>query len=158
MQSKNAPNNYKRSSVDRRHRKIPKLKYLVFGGRRAIIRRKEDGRRLIFLDSYRPLYLIYILFILCLSLIDGFFTLKLIQNGAGEAVPYWDHLIRHNQIVYLISKYLLTAIGSIGILILGDVYLRPFRVQVKRFFPALIAIFVIVIAWQYILYKRLSSL
>ena len=149
---------YQRVGVDRRQRKLPSLKYIVFGGRRSSIRRREDSSRFILLDRYGSSYLAYILVILSFSLIDGFFTLYLIQNGADEAIPYWDLLIEHNQFVYLILKYSLTALGCVLLLVSGDVYVRPFKIQFKRLFPVLIAIYASVILWQFLLYFRMSKL
>ena len=158
MQPETPATEYRKNGADRRQRKIPKLRYLLHGGRRSRIRRTEDTRKMVLLDSYDWKYLVQISFLLVLSLADGFFTLSLIRNGVDEAIPYWDLLIEHNQLAYLIVKYSLTAVGCIGILLAGEVCLRPFRIKVKQIFPVLIAIFVLVTSVQYILYLRLVRL
>ena len=136
---------------------MPGLKYLLFGGRRTSIRRKEDSRRFMLLDRYGPSYLAYITIILSLSLMDGFLTLYLVHNGAQEAIPHWNLLIEHSQFAYLMLKYLLTAVGCVLLLVLGDVYARPLRFKFKRLFPFLIAIYALVISWQVILFIRMSK-
>jgi hypothetical protein len=62
----------KRSGSDRRKGKIPRLKYLLFGGQRKMIRRSEDKQQMIILDNYSPRLLTFVLIILTLSLADGF--------------------------------------------------------------------------------------
>ena len=73
-----------RNGPDRRKRKIPPLKYLLFGGRRKRIRRKEDEQRLVILDTHGPLVFALAVLILILTIIDGFITLHLMELGASE--------------------------------------------------------------------------
>ena len=155
MQTKYPTTDYRSQGIDRRRRKIPKLKYILSGGRRTKIRRNDDAQKLILLDTYAWKYLVQISLLLFLSLVDGFFTLSLIRKGVGEAIPYWDLLIEHNQFAYLIVKYSLTAAGCIGILLAGEVCLKPFKIRVKQIYPILITIFLFVTTIQFILYLRL---
>lgn len=158
MTIKDLSNNHRKSLGDRRQRLIPNIKYILGGGKRYWIRRVQDKNRGIILDNYHPVYFIYILVILFLSLIDGFFTLQLVRIGAYETIPWWDLLIEKNQFVYIILKYLLTAAGSIVILVLGEVYLRPLRIQVKSFFPAFLLMFILVVLWQSYLIIKMTDL
>ena len=90
----NSKSTEKRVVVDRRRRKLPPLKYLLFGGKRKEIRRNEDKKELGLVDHYNPKFLIMTVSILVLSLADGFFTLYLMDYGAYELNPVMDYLIK----------------------------------------------------------------
>ena len=139
----------KRSSLDRRKRKIPRLKYLLFGGRRKMIRRSEDQQRMIILDNYSPGLLAFVLIILTLSLVDGFFTLHLTNDGAEELNPVMAYFLDLSPCAFIFSKYLLTSLSVICFLILNNLYIKPFGIRVGSLFPAIIAVFLVVIFWQF---------
>ena len=138
----------KRSSLDRRKRKIPRLKYLLFGGRRKMIRRSEDQQRMIILDNYSPGLLAFVLIILTLSLVDGFFTLHLTNDGAEELNPVMAYFLDLSPWAFMSVKYLLTSLSVICFLILNNLYIKPFGIRVGSLFPAIIAVFLVVIFWQ----------
>ncbi len=139
----------KRSSLDRRKRKMPRLKYLLFGGQRKMIRRSEDQQRMIILDNYSPGLLAFVLIILTLSLVDGFFTLHLTNDGAEELNPVMAYFLDLSPWAFIFSKYLLTSLSVICFLILNNLYIKPFGIRVGSLFPAIIAVFLIVICWQF---------
>ena len=139
----------KRSSLDRRKRKIPRLKYLLFGGRRKMIRRSEDQQRMIILDNYSPGLLAFVLIILTLSLVDGFFTLHLTNDGAEELNPVMAYFLDLSPWAFMSVKYFLTSLSVICFLILNNLYIKPFGIRVGSLFPAIIAVFLVVIFWQF---------
>ena len=139
----------KRSGLDRRKRKIPRLKYLLFGGRRKMIRRSEDQQRIIILDNYSPGLLAFVLIILTLSLIDGFFTLHLTDRGASEANPLMAYFLNLSPWAFMSVKYLLTTLSVICFLMLNNLQVKPLGIRVGRIFPIIIAVFAIAIFWQY---------
>ena len=139
----------KRSGLDRRKQKIPRLKYLLFGGQRKMIRRSEDKQQMIILDNYSPRLLTFILIILALSLADGFFTLHLTEHGAIEANPVMAYFLDLSPWAFMSVKYLLTTLSVICFLILNNLYIKPFGIRVDRIFPAIIAVFLIVVFWQF---------
>jgi len=138
----------KRFGSDRRKRKIPRLKYLLFGGQRKMIRRSEDQQQMIILDNYGPGLLAFVLIILTLSLVDGFFTLHLIDRGASEANPLMAYFLNLSPWAFMSAKYLLTTLSVICFLILNNLQIKPFSIRVGRLFPAIIAMFSIAIFWQ----------
>ena len=139
----------KRSGLDRRKRKIPRLKYLLFGGRRKRIRRSEDQQRMMILDNYSPALLAFVLITLTLSVIDGLFTLHLTDHGAIEANPVMAYFLDLSPWVFMSVKYLLTSLSLICFLILNNLHVKPYGMRVGRLFPAIIAVFLIVIFWQF---------
>lgn len=139
----------KRSGLDRRKRKIPRLKYLLFGGQRKMIRRGEDKQQMTILDNYSPRLLTFVLIILTLSLADGFFTLHLTDHGAIEANPVMAYFLDLSPWAFMSVKYLLTSLSVICFLILNNLYFKPFGIRVDRIFPAIIAVFLVVVFWQF---------
>jgi len=139
----------KRSGLDRRKRKIPLLKYLLFGGRRKMIRRGEDQQRIIILDNYSPGLLAFVLIILTLSLVDGFFTLHLTDRGASEVNPLMAYFLNLSPWAFMSAKYLLPALSVLCFLILNNLQIKPLGIRVGRIFPIIIAMFSIAIFWQY---------
>ena len=139
----------KRSGLDRRKGKIPRLKFLLFGGQRKMIRRSEDKQQMIILDNYSPRLLAFVLVILTLSLADGFFTLHLTDHGAIEANPVMAYFLDLSPWAFMSVKYLLTTLSVICFLILNNLYIKPFGIRVDRIFPAIIAVFLIVVFWQF---------
>ena len=73
-----------RSGVDRRQNKMPKLKYLLYSGKRESARRVEDKRKIHFFDRYNTRLFAAIMLILSLSILDALLTLYLIDNGSSE--------------------------------------------------------------------------
>jgi hypothetical protein len=139
----------KRSGLDRRKRKIPRLKYLLFGGQRKMIRRSEDKQQMIILDNYSPRLLIFVLVILTLSLADGFFTLHLTDHGAIEANPVMAYFLDLSPWAFMSVKYFLTCLSVICFLILNNLYIKSLNVRVDKLFPAVIVVFLVVVFWQF---------
>ena len=139
----------KRSGLDRQKRKKPRLKYMLFGGRRKMIRRSEDQQQMIILDNYSPGLLAFVLIILTLILIDGFFTLHVTDRGACEANPVMAYFLDLSPWAFMAVKYLLTTLSAICFLILNNLQIKPFSIRVGRLFPAIIALFSIAIFWHF---------
>jgi hypothetical protein len=137
-----------RRSFDRRSRRRPPLKYLIFGGKRMSARRDADKNYFIFVDRYSPWLLMLIVLLIMLSLADAFFTLYLIEHGATEINPIMAYFLSLGAWSFIFSKYFLTCSGIICLLVAHNLYFKPLRLHVKRVFPAFIIIFLLVIGWQ----------
>lgn len=148
MMQHNADLNEKRSGTDRREKKIPHIKYLLFGGRRKGGRRNSDHHEIVLVDRYSPRLLIVVLSVVILSLGDGFFTLYLTGHGAQELNPLMDYFLKLNPWVFLAVKFILTTAGVICILILSNTRFRPFNIRVSSLFTVLLTVFLMVIIWQ----------
>jgi hypothetical protein len=138
----------RRTRVDRRSRKFPPLKYLLFGGRRKIIRRSEDKSNWIYPDQYTFRMFLIIAFIVVLSLIDGFLTLHLADYGAKETNPVMAIFLKHGIYPFLLAKLSLTFFGLICLLILNNFYLKSLKTYVKNLFPIFAGLYSVVIIWQ----------
>ena len=92
--------NENRNVPDRRKRQVPPLRYIIFGGRRKSIRRKEDRDKLIILDLYSNGIFALAIVILALSALDGLLTLYLTNSGSSELNPFMSFLIDFNPQFY----------------------------------------------------------
>lgn len=137
-----------RSGEDRRKRKIPPLKYFLFGGRRKRIRRKEDENGLIILDTHGPWVFFLAVIILVLSIVDGLLTLNLIGMGASEANPLMSYLIELDPYIYFFAKCFLTAISVIILILFRNYRSKIFRVRITNLMPVVAVFFILVIFYQ----------
>ena len=147
MNTKTNNREYRRGE-DRRKRKIPPLKYLLFGGRRKRIRRKEDENELIILDTHGPWVIVLAVIILVLSIADGLLTLNLIGKGASETNPLMSYLIELSPYIYFFTKCFLTAICVIILILFRNYRSKIFRVHVTNLLPMIAVLFIIVIFYQ----------
>ena len=138
----------KRRCTDRRSRKRPPLKYLIFGGRRASARRDSDKKDFIFVDRYSPRFMLLFVLLVVLSIADGIFTLYLLEHGATETNPIMAFFLNMGPWSFMIAKFFLTCSGLLCLLVLHNFYIRPLRTRVKIIFPAFIAIFILILGWQ----------
>jgi hypothetical protein len=137
-----------RRSLDRRSRRRPALKYLIFGGKRTVTRRDVDKNYFIFVDRYSPWLLMLIVLLILLSLADAFFTLYLIEHGATEMNPIMAYFLSLGAWPFIFSKYFLTCSGILCLLVVHNLYLKSLRLYVKSIFSVFIVIFLLIIGWQ----------
>ena len=138
----------KRTGKDRRSGQFPKLKYLLFSGRRARARRKEDFHRTFYFDRYSSNLFAAIVAILLLSILDALLTLYLIDNGSTELNPVMSYFLRYGPIVFMTAKYLLTCIGVVILLLFGNVLRKRSLIHTRHLFTYIIGAFTTVIVWE----------
>ena len=147
-----------RSGEDRRKRKIPPLKYLLFGGRRKRIRRKEDENKFIILDTHGPWVFVLAVIIVVLSIVDGLLTLNLIGNGASEANPLMSYLVELDPYIYFFTKCFLTGIGVVVLILFRNYRSKIFRMRITNLMPVIAVFFILVIFYQlHLKYQLLVS-
>ena len=122
-------------------------KYLLTG-RRGLPRRKEDRQSPQVIDRYSARLLAIITGILSLSILDAFFTLILIESGAKELNPILAYFLGVSPWHFIWTKYLLTSMSVIIVLLCKDFYLFKTRVKARVVFFLLPIPFIIVIPWQ----------
>lgn len=138
----------KRSGVDRRTHRFPKLKYLLFSGRRANVRRQEDLHRTFYFDRYSSSLFAAIVAILLLSVLDALLTLHLIGKGSAEMNPVMSYFLEHGPIVFMGAKYFLTCFGVIILLLLRNVVRKRSITHAQNLFSYIIGVFTTVVVWQ----------
>lgn len=103
-----------RSCRRRRFSSFMNLRHLGIGGRRIRARRKEEKINC-YVDQYiDPVLFFVVLSIIIMSVLDGFFTMLLLENGnVIEINPLMAALIEKGSLYFFNVKYLLTAFSLI---------------------------------------------
>jgi hypothetical protein len=138
----------KRSGADRRVHRFPKLKYLLFAGRRARVRRQEDWQNTFYFDRYSSSLFAVIVAILLLSVLDALLTLHLIGKGSTELNPVMSYFLQHGPFVFMGAKYFLTCFGVIVLLLFRNAVLKRSLIHARHLFTYIIGAFSTVIVWQ----------
>jgi hypothetical protein len=107
----------RRSFKDRRSKPTSPFTLASLRGRRRQVRREEDASVHRYVDLYDWDIVSLILLILLLSLSDAFLTLLLIEMGSSEINPVMAFFLEFGPLHFVLSKYALTALGSIWLLI-----------------------------------------
>jgi len=138
----------KRSGEDRRIQQFPKWRYLLFSGKRAKARRKEDKHRTFYFDRYSSNLFAAIVAIIMLSVLDALLTLYLIDNGSTEVNPVMSYFIEHGPFEFMMAKYFFTCAGVILLLLFRNVLLKRSITHTQHLFSYIICAFATVIAWE----------
>lgn len=138
----------KRSGKERRTHQFPKWRYLLFSGKRAKARRKEDRHRTFYFDRYSSNLFAAIVAILMLSVLDAMLTLYLIDNGSTELNPVMSYFIEYGPFVFMGAKYFLTCTGVIILLLFRNVLRKRSITHTQHLFSYIIVAFTTVIAWE----------
>lgn len=138
----------KRSGKDRRTQQFPKLKYLLFSGRRAKVRRKEDAHHTFYFDRYSSSLFAAIVAILLLSVLDALLTLHLIGSGSTELNPIMSYFLEYGPFMFMGAKYFLTCFGVLILLLFRNVLLKRSVTHTQHLFSYIIGTFTTVIVWE----------
>jgi hypothetical protein len=145
---------YQRQGADRRKRRLPPLRYLLFEGRRKQIRRQSDHHRLLLLDHYSSTLFAVIVLILGFSLTDAFLTLWLVDRGATEINPVMAYFLAQGPEVFIGVKYLLTSVSVVLLAMCSHIFLRRVGIYIRTIITSILMIFSSVIAWEVYLLIR----
>ena len=137
-----------RNGPDRRKRKVPPLKYIIFGGRRKRIRRKEDMDKLIILDVHSNGIFALAIIILAFSALDGLLTLYLISSGAQEMNPLMSYLISFNPMLYLAVKCLITTFAIVFLIVMRNYKSKLLGVRISKLLTTTALVFLVIIVYQ----------
>lgn len=84
----------------------------IFGGRRKVIRRGEDKKTHILVDSYGLNIFIIILLLMILSISDAYLTLTLVKiHKAVEFNPIMALYLEVGNVTFFLEKFLITSIA-----------------------------------------------
>ena len=124
----------RRSKKDRRTRPTFALSRYIVMGKRGQRRRKADKRQM-YVDQYSHGLLVLLCAILCLCVMDGYFTvINVFFMGASEMNPIMAYFLNKNITSFFLIKYGLTSIGLIFLCI---------RIHFKYVRTTLVAIFIL---------------
>jgi hypothetical protein len=137
-----------RNGSDRRKCQVPPLKYILFGGRRKSIRRKEDMNKLIILDVYSNGIFGIAIIILVLSALDGLLSLYLMSSGAKEMNPLMSYLIDFNPRFYLAVKCIITTAAIIVLIVIRNYKSKLLGVRISKLLTTTAPAFFAIIVYQ----------
>ena len=140
--------NESRNGPDRRKRQVSPLKYIIFGGRRKSIRRKEDRDNLIILDLYSNGIFALAVAILALSALDGLLTLYLMNSGSQELNPFMSYLIDFNPRVYLAVKCIITTAVIIFLIVMRNYKSKLLGIRISKLLATTALVLFIIIVYQ----------
>ena len=138
----------KRSGTDRRNKSGLNIRSFLLGGRREEIRRREDTRRIFYVDHYSSGLFAAIVSILFLCVIDALLTLFLLDHGAYEANPVMAYFLKFGPYAFFVSKYLLTIIPTICLLMFRNVVLRIIKISTRTVLYLMVGFYLAVVVVQ----------
>jgi hypothetical protein len=145
-----------RTGKDRRAKSGFNIRSLLFGGRREKIRRREDTRRIFFVDHYSPGLFFIIVSILFLCVIDALLTLRLLNQGPYEINPVMAYFLKFGPYTFFIAKYLVTIIPAIFLLMFGNIVLRIIK-STRSVLYAMAVFYLAVVVMQLYLVSNVAS-
>jgi hypothetical protein len=111
-------------------------------------RRADEHRRVYYADRFSALTLGMIVAMLAASFADAILTMHLLGIGCREINPVIGLLLDYGVTWFFVGKYLLTALGLPVLLILKNHYLFGTRFRVGHIIPAVLACYLILIAYE----------
>jgi hypothetical protein len=138
----------RRSGNDRRKNSGLNIRLLMGAGKRRVIRRHEDKKRIFYVDQYSPKHFAAIVGILFLSVIDGFMTLFLMAHGAYEINPVMSYYLNEGPYTFFTLKYALTITGAMVLLMFRNVGLRIIRMKTHSLLYFVVGALVMTVAWE----------
>ena len=100
----------RRSGPDRRKKPTNPFSLKAVHGRRKTIRRDEDRWKSPYVDQYSTRFMLACIFLLLLTICDGFYTVFLVSQGARELNPFMKFLLQKGYYVFFFVKYLISAL------------------------------------------------
>jgi hypothetical protein len=153
-----APSENQRSGDDRRRPGLPRLRYLILGGRRRAVRRSSDTRRIFLLDRYSPKLFATMMGIIALSLLDAALTLYLVSHGASEVNPVMNYFLQKGPTAFMAAKYLFTCMAVVIFVVLANNVLPwPGKLAPQRLYTFALLAFGGVVAWEILLICRMIA-
>ena len=147
-----------RSGKDRRTKSGFNIRLFLFGGKRENIRRQEDKKRIFYVDNYSSGLFFTIVSILFLAVIDALLTLSLLNHGASEVNPIMNFFLQFGPYTFFISKYLLTIIAMICLLMFRDVVLRIIKISARSVLYFIVVFYLAVVGWELHLLSNVKSI
>ncbi len=143
----------RREGDDRRITRASVLSSHHWNGRRRAHRRASDATRSR-LDHYDARLLAPSLTILVLCVVDALITLSLLDRGAVEVNLVMRVLIEEGVVVFIATKYLMTACGLVWLVIHNNFKVFQ-RIRVEHVIYACAGIYVSLLVYELVLLRAL---
>ena len=147
-----------RSGKDRRTKSGFNIRSLLSGGRREKIRRQEDKRRIFYVDHYSAGLFFIIVSILFLCVIDALLTLSLLNLGVYKTNPVMAFFLRFGPYGFFTSKYLLTIIPVICLLMYRNIVIRIIKISTRSLLYFIAVVYLAVVGWELHLLSNVTSI
>ena len=82
------------------------------------------------------------------SILDAFFTMRIIDAGGSEINPIMGRLLDRGLFAFFMGKYVLTVAGIPLLMIFKNYYLFGTRFRVAYLFPVLLTLYAVLISYQ----------
>ena len=133
-----------RRLTDRRNQSVKAFFYSLYKGRRSKARRQYETDRPFYTDIYETRVGLNVITIVCLSALDSFFTLQILERGGIEINPIMLSLLEINSTAFIVGKMAITSICLLFVLvhinfkILRLFPMRSFLFSIASFYVLLI--------------------
>lgn len=138
----------RRKKKDRRNAHLKAAIYGLFLGRRKSPRRTSDKiNGYIIVDYIEPKLVVFVIIPFIFSILDALFTLWLLTKGGIELNPIMEVLIDINPVLFFISKFLLTSLGILMMLLFR--YFKIFGcIHVRHLLYGILGLYVWLIMYE----------
>lgn len=137
----------RRGRADRRRTTLKTFVYSVFLGRRRGPQRAGELAKPFYKDRYEAGLLLLVLAILILCITDAGLTLLILEKGGTELNPVMVWLLEAGSRVFFFTKYLITTLGVMVLLI--HIHFRLFRgIRMPHFLFALCCFYMILVGYE----------
>lgn len=146
-----AANPHGRSGRDRRRGQTCPFSMASLRGSRKTIRREADRGVHFYVDLYAPEEGLLFVSILVLSVADAFLTLELISRGMSEFNAVMDYCLQRGPLPFILTKYLLTAVGLVCLLLHKNYPLFRGWLRVRTILIAIAIMYTALIGYELLL-------
>ena len=148
------PDKAPRSRTDRRRRDLPFWSRRRLRGRRMRQRRADGHDALYLVDRVPGRVLVLAVAILIMTVVDGVFTVLLLERGCVEANPVMQYLLERGNWAFFTGKYVLTAAFLPVALVMNHYRLFGTRLRVGHFVPVVVVLYTLLIVYQVALWHE----
>jgi len=134
---------------------VSSLNFYTFQGGKIKTLQPSDEQYEYLANRYGPRSLLAFFITILLCVLDGQFTLKLIEKGVTELNPFMDVLIQTNLPMFWFCKIYLTVLSFYLLLLYKDFQLPIFKIRIKHVIIAIIGIYGVIVSGEILLLSRL---
>jgi hypothetical protein len=146
----------RRGGQDRRSRPTNPFSAASLCGRRRLARRGSDQAAPYYVDRYDARLLLITLSVMTLSMLDAFFTMRLVACGAVELNPVMHVFLELGATPFFLAKYLPTVAGIVWLLVHKNFTLFRGRIRLETVLSGLACLYLLVVLYELIGLARMS--
>lgn len=105
-----------RTTPERRSATFRTAIHSIYRNRRTSVRRDSDMATDVYFDRHEPWFAFLALGVMLLSITDAYFTLYMLEHGGEEISPVVKYLVQQGDLLFFVTKYLVTAIAVLVVL------------------------------------------